>query len=371
MKRIIIAMSFLMFTAVSQAETQKQFTGSDYAQTMLLLSQSDFDIRLAAKSIYRMESARQSILDLAAELTWATCAGGRAMNIDTLSWLVKALGKTKQARYAGVLDHCLSITTDKKVLKYLTEAKSSIEATTATPFEGGKMNLVQMRAQMIRDVANASTRDQAASSFGKLRHGQSLDEIYSSLGVPNDVKGVNVVRDKKAGHGYVRIETSEYMVELAYNGFGTIRFGYDAGNAKWTLNEAKSERGLIWTWGGGRFVATMDDLILLGDSVEVYDIARRLLNLSKVERATLDRIADRLSQSRGEEDSKRADALAWLCKVIAKNRDGRYKPLMLDLASTATNKALKKYAGLAASELPETAEEKYTPVLAQKAAAGL
>jgi hypothetical protein len=358
---IVVVLS-CFFTATVHAAAPRELTGREYSETQLLLSQTDFEVRLAAKSLYRLGSDRQSILDLAAEVTWTACSGNRRMDPDTLSWLAKALGRSRQARYAVLLDYCLASTTDKKIIKYLTEAKASLEGTATGSFEGGKMDLGRMRDRLPKQ-GGSTLGKQAAKQFDALRKDRSLDEVYSMFGTPDDVNGVNM-QGRKVGH-IVNVRTSGDMIVFEYNSLGTIRFVYSEAKSNWLLAEAKGDRGLIWGRHGGRFV-TFDELITDGDEPQLRDVLRQLEKRHPIERATLDRIADRIYQSRLDPDDTLADTLARLCWVLARSGDGRYKPLLLEVSDTAAERTLRKHAGKAANELPDTTEEKYVPSLAGK-----
>jgi hypothetical protein len=355
-RTLLLALACLL--AATATATPQTLSGREYSETILLLSQSDFDVRLGAKSVYRMGPYRQSLSDLVAEVAWTACSGKRPMDNDTLSWLAKAIGRTKQARYAGLLDYCLANVTDQKAIKYLTLARGSLEGTATSSFEGGKMDLAQIRAALPKKTG-ASPSELTTRHFDKVRRDQPLDEIYTQLGIPDTVSGINVPGDK-VGHGPVKVRTSQYMIVFSYAGLGTIRFFYDDDKASWRLIEATSDKGLYWARQGGYF-GTTSDIIASGDGADLREIAVRLHRQEQVGRDTLDRIANRVYASRQETGGKTADALAWLCKVLAKSGDGRYKPLLLDVSNSATHSTLRKYAAQAASSLPESPAEKFVP----------
>jgi hypothetical protein len=287
------------------------------------------------------------------------------MNPDTLSWLAKALANTKQTRYAGLLDYCLANVTGKNAIKHLKQARDRLESTTTDSFEGGKIDLEQLRVRMAKKGETASA-NKVAKLFYEVRKGQSLDEVYSILGMPDGVTGVNVPKGR-AGHSYVKVKISDDMIVFAYSGIGTIRFIFDDAIDKrnWLLAEAMSDKGLVWKPLDGKFVTINElvnkDLITTGDAADLREIVYHLRKLNNIERAILDRAADRVYRSRLEPGEELADALAWLCKIIAKSGDGRYKQLMLDISNTAENAKLKKYAGKAANDLQETGEKQFLP----------
>jgi hypothetical protein len=369
MRKLNVVFILLAFIGSANAGSLEYSTGTEFAVINLLLSKSDFDVRLAAKAIYRMETPRQSITDLAAEVAWTACADKRAMNTDTLSWLAKALGRTKQARYAGVLEFCLSKVSDKKVQKYISEARNLLQDGNSTPFEYGKMDLTKVQAQLARNVPTASSKE-LAEKFATIHRGQSLDQSFAIFGVPTAVKGVEAKAGRSGGPGF-SFQTYQFLTEFTYKGLGAIRFAYDDDKASfWFVEEATSEKGLIWKYGPGRFFASekeaLEGTIRLGNAAELKEVANQLLDMSKQDRQTLDLIAERLYQSRNEKDDKLVDSLAWLSKVIAKSKDGRYKQFLQDLSTTAAHKTLRKYAGKASAELPDEVGEKFVPSLSAK-----
>jgi hypothetical protein len=253
--RLFVVLSCFFMTAANAA-LPTELTGREHAEVMLLLSQSDFDVRLAAKSLYRLGSDRQEVLDLFAEVTWTACSGNREMRPDTLSWLAKALGNTKQTRYTHLLDYCLSSAAGKNTIKHLKEARASLEGTTTNYFEGGKIDLGEIRARLAKKSSSA-THSHMAKQFGELREGQSLDNIYSIFGIPNDVSGTNVPLGK-AGYLYVKVKTSNDMILLGYSGLGKIRFVYGEAKANWLLADADGDKGPFWSKRDGRFLTTSD-----------------------------------------------------------------------------------------------------------------
>ena len=156
LKLFVLLCCFL--SAGAQAATPPEFTGREYAEAMLLLNSDDFDTRLAAKSIRRVMAGRQNIVDLLAEVAWTGCVGKRKMDPDTLAWLAKALGTSKQARYAELLDYCQTQVSDPKILKYIKESRDGLVGPTTPAFVGGKMDLAALRAQLLTQSQNNSAR---------------------------------------------------------------------------------------------------------------------------------------------------------------------------------------------------------------------
>jgi hypothetical protein len=324
---------------------------------MLLTSESDFDVRLAAKSLYRPGAKRQSSLDLLAEVTWATCAGKRKMESDALAWAAKAIGASGQARYAALLDYCLANVSDGKSIRYLQEARSSLEGTTTASFAGGRVNLAQVRDQLIRNSRPRS--GQVGTQFDALRKGRTLDEIYAAFGRPDEVQAA-IVYGRKMGHGPVQIRDSKDTIAFVYRGAGTVRFGYDEEHGDWRVFDATSEKDLYWISRGGRF-GTLDDWVATGNEDDLIKISELLRHQDRIERSTLDRVADRIYELRVDPDDDVSDALAYLCQALAKSEDGRYRKFLEEVAYDAGDKTLRKHARKAARSLPDSDEPAYVP----------
>lgn len=360
MKLWIFIVLSCLFVATPKIALSQEFSGRDHAHALLLLNQSDFDVRLGAKSLYRFGSNRADILDLAAEVTWTACSGKRKMDPDTLAWLAKALGNTKQPRYARLLDYCLSNPANDKAKKHVQLARANLEGEAANSFEGGKIDLQQVRARLTKK-GNPTARNELINKFDALRRDQNPEEIYSTFGPPDNVSGISVP-EGKAGFMMVKVRKSSDMLVLGYGGLGTVRFVYDENKTDWMLDEAKSDREIFWSSRDGHFI-TMNEQIAKGDGSQLRVIADLLIRKDSINKEVLDRVAERIYRSRQEKDGELADGLAWLCKVIAKSGDGRYKQLLLDVSDAAANKTLRKYAAKTAADLPQTSEAKYVPSL--------
>lgn len=336
-------------------------SGQEYAENMLVLSRSDFDVRLAAKSLHRRGGGNPSTMDLLAEVVWTACSGRRAMHPDALSWSAKALGTTGQARYATLLDDCLTRVENKNTLSHLQEARARLTGSATSPFAGGTVDLGQARDRLARR-ADAVASESLARQFKELRGGRTLEDVYAEFGRPTDVKGVSVP-GRRIGHGVVKVRVSWDMIVFVYPGLGEVLFSYDDEKKDWRLAEAKGAFGQIWVHGTGRF-GTLDDQITEGDTGDLRDAVKRLRKHGRIEPTTFDRIADRIYRSHTVEDDDLADTVAWLCRILGTSGDGRYRKLLDEVSDAAVEKAVRKHAGKAADDLPKSSAEPYVPVLA-------
>ncbi len=356
MKWLVVAAA-VSLSAPAAASTDAVSPAREYAEMVLLLSQSDFEIRLAAKSIYYAGGKQQALMDVLAEVTWQACSGKESVVPDTLAWLSKALGVSGQNRYAGVLDYCLSRMTNGNLVKHLKAARDNLQGTATSSFEGGRVNLANLRSSP--DWApGAATKTHLNREFDALREGRSLEEIMRLFGRPQQVHGTNV-EGRSVGR-MVRIRTSQDMIVYEYQDLGALHFGYDEAIRHWTLGGGTTRSGLVWIRGAGRF-GPATDLIAEGDIGELEQIVKQLRNQERIDRATLDLIATRIYRSHLETDNDLADQLARLCQILGNSGDGRYKKFLGKIESVAADKTLRRHAGKAADRLPGGVAEQFMP----------
>lgn len=354
-----LLMVLACFASVS-ANAAIPSSGREYTEAMLLFSENELDMRLGAKSLNRQNSKNESMFDVLAEIAWSACSGQRKMHPDTLAWLAKSIGQSKDGRYAAVVDDCLTKVSEKAPIKYFTEAKTALAGSpTKNPFVGGKLDLDKFRADLIKNRKKAPADAVARTLFGDLKTDQRLEDVYSKLGAPEKISAINVPRGK-AGFGPVKIKMSDDRIVFHYPGLGEATFGSDNSAADWLLVNAKSTNELQWLERDGRF-ATWMEVISEGDARDLRELTKLLLKQSSaIETALLDRVADRIYDSYMEEGDM-VDPLAHMSKLLGKSKNGKYKPLLREVSEKAAHATLRKHAKLAADSLPDPSEVHYVP----------
>lgn len=300
----------------------QEFTGRSHATAMLLLSDSDQSVKLAGKSIFRFGSDDRELLDLLAEVVWLACSEKRPMDADTLSWLAKALGTTKQLRYAGLLDYCLSMKKDEKTAGYLQGAKKALTVTSETPFEGGKVDLAKQRAAL-SSHRHPVNQEQMIKRFEELRKGTTLAEVYAKLGYPDEL-GVDSLPAGSAGYMGVRVAVSSAALAVTYKDIGVIRFSYQEPLPDWVLENAVSSTGLFWSKYDGRFIA-VNEQIAHGNGPQLREVAEYLLaNKALLDKASAS-IFQRINTTPDSQDWALVDGLVWLGKAVLESGDAEKK----------------------------------------------
>ncbi len=355
-------LAFFCFVSVAaNAAIPAGASGREYTETMLLFSDKDFDIRLGAKSLNRKSTKSEVMFDVLAEIAWSACSGKRKMHPDTLAWIAKSIGNSKDGRYAPLVDDCLAKVIEKAPIKHFTEAKAALAgSSTSNPFVGGKLDLDKFRDDTIKNRKKAPAEALARTLFEGLKTDQRLEDVYSKLGAPEKISAINVPRGK-AGFLYVRIKLSDDRVVFHYPELGEANFGYDTSTGDWLLVNAKSSNGLYWVESEGRF-ASQSEVISKGDERDLRQVTKLLMKQrNPIDTSVLDQVADRIHHSQMETDGHMADTLAHMCKLLGKSQNGKYKPLMREVSEKAAHATLRKHASLTADLLPDPGEAKYVP----------
>jgi hypothetical protein len=126
---LVLLSSFLM--ATPSTALPQEFTGREHAHAMLLLSQSDKDVRLAAWSLYHLE---KDILDRAAERIYRSRQEKDEQLVDGLAWLCRVIAKSGDGRYGQLLLEVSSSAATSKLRSYASKTASGLKETPGGSF---------------------------------------------------------------------------------------------------------------------------------------------------------------------------------------------------------------------------------------------
>lgn len=413
--RLMMLAGLLISLALPASAAAEKLPARDHAIAMLLLGESDASVKLGGKAVTWFSVRERQLADMLAELVWEACSGKRQMDPDTLSWLSKAVGSTRQSRYAEVLGTCLDADIHPRTRDYAKQAKAELTEASADVFKGGETDLSRIRASLSQP--RMIDQRQLAEQFSKLRKDAPLADIYSSLGVPDEI-GIGTVSASNRLNQHVWLTA----LKLTYKGAGRIQFYAEEGATDWKLDNAITDSGLMMSGNDGRF-HTIPELIAQGNAMQLREVAdhlvsrkslsdeefdaimkrdkspvdaadqrmrdslgwleraaledgnashERIMTMSLLERGdglqlrhtaehwlskdtidseVLDAMMARINSSFETKDGMLADGLAYLCKVIQKSGNAKYGDRMLELSTVAAHKTLRKYARLAAKSL--------------------
>jgi len=413
--RLILLVGLLISLGLPSSASAEKLAARDHAIAMLLLGNSDASTKLGGKAVTWFSSQEPQLTDILAEVVWEACSGKRQMDPDTLSWLSKAVGSTKQLRYAEVLETCLNADNTSRSRGHIVKAKSALTETSANTFKGGMMDLSQVRASL--NQPRKIGQNQLADLFRKLQKDAPLADIYSSLGLPDEIDiGTVSASNRLKPHVWMT------AIKLTYKGVGRIQFYAEEGATDWQLDNVVTGNGLMMTSNDGRFY-TITELIAQGNAMQLREVGdylvsrkslsneeydaimkrdkapvvpadeyladslgwleraalvdgtashERAMTMSLLERGdglqlrhtgehwlskdttdsdVLEAMMARINSSFETTDDKLADGLAYLCRVIQKSGNAKYSIRMSELSEAASHRTLRKYAGLAAREL--------------------
>ena len=128
---------------------------------------------------------------------------------------------------------------------------------------------------------------------------------------------------------------------------------------------ARAESDCLKSIESRLFVAvttSVDDALELlqdDDPRSLRHAAQDLLAQPSISVQSLDIVANAIAANRSVKGDETGDSLAWLCKVLGKSGNGRYRPFLEQTASSAADSTLRRYAEAAAKALPAPGSDVY------------
>ena len=335
MIKLIHILLLVSFSTMSLADEPR-----DVVFGLLLISDDSADNKLAAKDLYHLPPEDPKLLDLAAWVLTNQAPLNNDELEDTLSWLAKALGASKKARYRDLLTELNSQTSSTKLKRYITGALTEIGEAQGQAFEleSYDADKVSQELQALAIETQISKKD-----FSQVSVGSSLKDVLQALGQPNTV-GQYVRSSYKLFLGNIKVQN----LRLTYLNAGSMEFSLDSN--VWVLKNAFTQSDIDTTDVAPTEVALVSQL-LGSDYILVRKSAREAIATKLTNPAALDQVAQRVWQLKDIDDKYMGDAMAWLCKVLAASGNGRYHDVLNKIHEQAGNKKIAKYAKSSKKEL--------------------
>ncbi|MBL4851590.1 MAG: hypothetical protein JKY90_04830 [Gammaproteobacteria bacterium] len=114
MKHVLLALSIALFSLFSMS-SQAELNPIEQTVVDMMLEGDLRQLKAAVRRVHDAEIFNTEVLDVAAEIMLVTYPDTYKAELDTLSWLAKALGESGNNRYYGVLSEVVDKTRFKKL----------------------------------------------------------------------------------------------------------------------------------------------------------------------------------------------------------------------------------------------------------------
>ncbi|NRA72814.1 MAG: hypothetical protein HRU24_17590 [Gammaproteobacteria bacterium] len=337
--RIIFSFFLLVIFVIPSKAGQIE----DLIYADLLTRGNSVHIKVSAQSIYNKQLNNQRLHDLAAQLLAQSLDGTTALNVDTQSWLAKALGTCETTRYQKLLNSIISSGADSKLKKYTRLALEQMGNKSAPSFVKGAVDMKEAANRVKKEQAKHSSKA-TAETFSKVYTADTIDDVINKLGMPDDV---DVTFGTRRTWG---ITATYSMLNIKYQDLGNFIFNF---SGKGTKN-----------WLVKRIVSTSlhrGDLShhpMLSESPQLMrGHIRSIIKQGTATELDRDIAAERLYA--GQNDDDFIDTLSWACKLLGTSGNTRYRKVLEHTIEHAGSRKLKKYAKKSLRQLGSGTEPQY------------
>jgi hypothetical protein len=147
-------------------------------------------IKRAAQSIYKTNLRDTEVLDVAAEVLLQRYPAAASRDIDSLAWVCRALGHSRNPRYHSTLNEVNISNSSSKLRKYAKKALNELGGAGGEQYTKGTIDLATVRSSGKKSgVTKKVAAPVAPSQSGKqnldiIREGMSREEVHSLIGYP-------------------------------------------------------------------------------------------------------------------------------------------------------------------------------------------
>ncbi len=354
MKKLVLSL-VILYSGVCQAA----FPGKLDVYALLLASPNTDDVKMGANSIAEDGVKLPALLDLVAERMCMYVHGAAdsdmdmdaKRNLDTVSWLAKALGGSGDAKYRPFLEEALAKTTQDNNREDINEALGELPAATpGAAYEPSCPTLADFRAQALAGRSPAKVSFKDASGF---KPGDTLDAVIAKLGSPTTAR-------------YYMYQTSHFLIHIHHENIqisylGAATFHFDDEDGAWRIIRV-FENAADPAVDPASPDAELLDGVLSGSKDVVSDTGDRMDDQNLYPTDVLDAAARRFWYQRDTSDEDTLDALGEVGDILSDSKNPRYRTLLTQVSQQAKEKRLRKYASKALANLaPGDAEQLPVP----------
>lgn len=192
MKKLLLTIGLLVLTSVVLAAN---VVNQRYIDQMT--RGGNISIKQAAQSIYNTGAKDTEVLDVAAEVLLQRYPTAGNADIDTLAWLTRALGSSRNSRYHTALLEVVDSNAHAKLRKYAKKALKEVGGLSGDQYVKGTVDLVALRnaepgggsdsaAQASAAAEAAATASSGKAGLDVLVPGMLMQEVYDLVGHPTN-----------------------------------------------------------------------------------------------------------------------------------------------------------------------------------------
>jgi hypothetical protein len=155
----------------------------------MLTTGGPISIREAAASIYNTGEKNQTVLDTMAEVLLENYKKTGRDEVDALSWIAKALGRSGNGRYHDALKEAADKSGQRKLERYAGQALEELgNAGSVEQYKRGMVSLARLKKEARKaerveaPVARRGKRGRQPLSV--VKEGMSMQEVYDLVGPP-------------------------------------------------------------------------------------------------------------------------------------------------------------------------------------------
>ncbi|PKG56499.1 hypothetical protein [Shewanella sp. GutDb-MelDb] len=326
------------------------FDSKESIYANLLTSQNLQNVKLGAKALHHDLPDNVQLWDLAAFTIWSMNHNGDKEDKefdDTISWLAKAIGESKNGRYQQLLNQQLKLAQSNKIKRYFKSAIKALNNTEVPQF---------IAAEYTAQIAPSNPKHirATADNFERIRTGDTLEVVLSLLGNPDGV-GQYI---RSYSRPFIGRQTFQNL-RLSYINFGSMELRYE--DTHWIVDLKSKQTNADISAVTAEYRDLLSRLVS-NDVTQIRAAAREAIKLPLTDQASLDHIAQYIWDNQGTQDGHFADSLAWLCKVLSNSKNGRYKEVLDTLAQKPIHKKITRYAAKTAKQLSSSTPV-FTPAI--------
>lgn len=153
MKKMIISCLLSVWIAFS---TFAELAPQEQQVVDMMLSGDMQQLKNAAQTIQNTQITNVQVLDIAAEILLKKYPHAYSADVDTLSWVARAIGASGNARYTSVLREVYGAATERKLKRHTKSALGDIDEASVPQYKAGTYSLPEsLYAKEKDDVRDA------------------------------------------------------------------------------------------------------------------------------------------------------------------------------------------------------------------------